>query len=101
MPDLKTWIPDAAASLTDWLREGEADVGTVRVVDATLVWDEDAEDKPILRLSVVLANPSGETWPVDDIVELHGRIENHVAETGLEAPLHVGLAAEAPEEVDP
>lgn len=95
-----TAIPKEAEDLRSWLLSGCADGGEVRVADATVAWDEDAEGEPILRFSVVLANPAEETWPVDEVLAFHRRVDEKASEVGLAAPRYVGIQAETPEEFD-
>jgi hypothetical protein len=100
MIDSQAPVPAAAAALRKWLSEGRANVGEVRVVGVDVGWDEDAEGQPILRFNVALADPSSETWPVEDIAEFHRRFEEHAAEVGLDVSRYVGLATETQEELD-
>ncbi len=100
MADTRVAVPELAEALKSWLVDGNADVREVRVVSARVAWDEDAEGEPILRFNVALANPSQETWPVDDVVEFHRRVEDHADEMRLEVPLYVGLEAETSDELD-
>jgi hypothetical protein len=95
-----TALPALVEELRTWLVSGHADVGEVHVVGAQVAWDEDSEGEPILRFNVRLANPSHDTWPVDDVVEFHNRVEEHADEVGLEASLYVGLEAETSDELD-
>lgn len=100
MADTTTSIPKEAETLKSWLRDGNADVGEVRVVEVDAAWDEDAEGEPILRFTISLANPSGETWPVEEVVEFHRHVEDHAAELGLAVPRYIGIQAETSEDFD-
>ncbi len=100
MADALATIPAPAVSLRDWLVGGGPNVGEVRVAGADVAWDEDAEGESILRFRVTLADPSAETWPIEDIVEFHRRIEDQTADVGLDVPSYVGLETETQEELD-
>lgn len=100
MAHTATPVPEPAEVLRSWLLEGRADVGEVHVVGADVEWDDDADGNPILRFNVLLANPSGETWSVDDIVEFHRRVEDQALDLGLDTPRYVGVQAETSEELD-
>ncbi len=100
MADATTTIPKEAETLRSWLVSGNADVGEVHVVGADLAWDEDSEGQPILRFNVALANPSDETWRIDDVVEFHRKVEDQASELGLAVPRYVGIQAEEPEDLD-
>jgi hypothetical protein len=101
MAGSSTSIPEAAEALRMWLLEGGANVGAVNVVDADVVWDEDAEGEPILRFLVTLVDPTEETWPIGDVLEFHRRVDSRAVEIGLEAPWYVGLETQTQDELDP
>lgn len=101
MASVSTELPAAAKALQGWLLEGKADREGVRVVDANVAWDEDADAQPILRFVVSLADPEGETWPIDEILAFHRQVDEQARNLGLDVPRYVGLEAEVGEEVDP
>lgn len=81
-----------------WIRSQE--VGSLKVLDVKTRLDEDASGQSALFFDLVLADPASgqETWPVDEVLELQRRIDDHAAEVGLEPPWHVTLLPESPGE---
>lgn len=93
-------LPPQARDVERWLRDGLGDVGDVRVVDASVSWDEDADGEPILRFVVTLADPPGDTWPVDDYLRFRGAMSQRASEVELQAPWHVSVQPETAEQYD-
>lgn len=96
-----TVLPPAAEDVRGWLLEGRANTGQVRVVDVALAWDEDPVGEPLLLFLVTLDDPRDETWPVEEVVEFHRRLDEKAKELGLEPAWHVRLESQTQDEFDP
>ncbi|MBA2578752.1 MAG: hypothetical protein H0V05_19285 [Euzebyaceae bacterium] len=96
-----TALPPAAEVVRDWLLKGNAETGDVRVVDVVGAWDEDSQGEPIVRFLVTLADPRAETWPVEEVLEFHRRLNEKARELDLATAWHVGLQAQTQEEFEP
>lgn len=64
--------------LPDALRDRTA--GTTRVVSARVRLGADSEGCPALFVTLVLSDPPGDTWPVDDIWELRRSVQTVMSE---------------------
>jgi hypothetical protein len=53
---------------------------SVRAVDFRV--DEDSEGNDALIVDVVLPDPVGETWPLDDVLKLHRMIDDAAIDVG-------------------
>jgi hypothetical protein len=72
--------------LPDALRDRTA--GKTRVIAARTNVGEDSEGRPALFITLVLSDPPGETWPVDDLWALRRDVQSIIAEVdpSLELP---------------
>lgn len=101
MTRIRSDLPTYAEALRAWISEGSANTGSIRVSEAGVSWDEDAEGLPILRFLVQLSDPSDETWPLEEILEFHSRINARAEELEFDEPRYVEVANEGAEELEP
>lgn len=76
---------------------------SLRVLSATLRMDEDANGERAAFIELVLPDPpSGEdTWPLDEVLDLHEQIDGVARSLEVPIPWHVTLRQETVEEPDP
>jgi hypothetical protein len=68
--------------------------GRTRVVDAhSFVTDED--DEEVTYLDLVLADPSGDAWPLEDVLQLRRAILEVATAFALDSPLYVRLSPQS------
>ena len=72
--------------------DGGADVGSIRVRAVDVVRDADWEGSAILRFNVGLQAPRGATWPVEETLTFHDRVNQMAQELDLPLPWHVRIA---------
>jgi len=93
----------AVEELPDILR-GER-VGSTRVSDVRVKWDQDSAGLLALFIILMLSNPKkGQaTWPVDHLWELRRVVRSRVREVApdLDAPWFVAFEPEEADELDP
>lgn len=76
-------------------------VGGTVVSDVRIRRGEDAEGDAALFVVLVLKNPEGETWPIDDIWELRRIARERISPFRLDSPWFLELEPEEPDELDP
>lgn len=81
--------------------EGES-FGSTRVERARSTVDRDDEDELATYLDLVLNDPAGDTWPLEEILELRRTALRVAGEVGLDTPVYVRLSPETdvPQEDD-
>jgi hypothetical protein len=99
MNQLATLDDDTLDKFRDRVRELAA--GGLRVKGVDFRVGEDSEGNDALFVDVVLPDPAGETWPVDDVLELHRRIDDAAVELGVPVPWIVMPRQETREDYDP
>jgi D-mannonate dehydratase len=72
---------------------------SVRAVDFRV--DEDSEGNDALIVDVVLPDPVGETWPLDDVLKLHRMIDDAAIDVGVPIRWIVIPRQETQEDYDP
>jgi hypothetical protein len=84
--------------LPDALRDRTA--GATRVIEARAHVGEDSEGRTALFVTLVLSNPAGDTWPVDDLWELRRGVQSVIAEVDpdLDLPWFVTFEPENAEQ---
>jgi hypothetical protein len=63
--------------------------GSTRVVAAIASVGRDADDDPATWLDLVLTDPRGETWPLEDMVALRREMVEVAAEADIDTVLYV------------
>lgn len=93
-------LPEEAKEVARWADHQR--VGAVRVVSATAARGEDASGEPALLFDVVLAGPEPdeETWPVEDVLALHERIDDEARKRRLSLRWVVRLIPERDVELE-
>ena len=101
MARVESAVREVAGELLGFVRG--LDVGSLDVRRAALRLDEGAFGDDTLFIDVTLADPpaGSETWPVDDVLELHRLIADKAIALELPVPWHVTLRQETPEEPEP
>lgn len=64
----ETALEQHALALVEWLRDRR--YGSVRVIDVVATVITDVQDDLAIQLDVTLNDPAGDTWPVDDLLDL-------------------------------
>jgi hypothetical protein len=75
--------------------------GGLRVQDVDFRVDEDSEGNDALFVDVVLPDPAGETWPIDDVLELHRLIDDAAIDVRVPIRWIVMPRQETREDYDP
>lgn len=101
MTRVETPIQETAEDLREWIQG--LTVGSVSVRKVTFRFDGNASGELALFFDLTLSDPSpgAETWPLNDVLELHSRIDDRVGEANISLPWHVTLQPESPDEPDP
>lgn len=90
-------VDEPAERLREWLADGR--FGSLRPLDVRLRRDEDPDEQPAWFLDVELPHPEpGETWPLDDLVVLHGAVRDKALELGVAWPWYVSVRPDIDEE---
>lgn len=86
--------------ILDWLRAER--FGSLEVVDATGRLEEDADGVLALYLDVTLPAPQGDTWDLDETLELRRAVRRNVVDSGVDLPFYVRLRPDVnePQEED-
>lgn len=73
--------------------------GTVEIMDAEAHLDTDSRGDPMVVLSLTLNDPKGDTWPLDEILDLRHSIRDEMRLHPSVADLHpyFSLSPEHPE----
>lgn len=81
--------------------QGES-FGGIRVKTARSFVSRDDEDELATYLDLVLNDPAGDTWPLEEVLELRRTALRIAGEVGLDTPVYVRLSPEtdAPQEDD-
>lgn len=84
--------------LPDALRDQTA--GDTRVIGARATVGEDSEGRSALFITLVLSDPTGDTWPVDDLWELRRSVQSVIAEVdpALALPWFITFEPESAEQ---
>jgi hypothetical protein len=87
--------------LPDALRDQRA--GTTRVVSARARLGADSEGRTAIFVTLVLADPEGETWPVDDLWELRRSVQAVInrVDPELDVPWFMEYEPESTEQLEP
>jgi hypothetical protein len=87
--------------LPDALRDRTA--GSTRVIAARVRDGEDSEGRPALFVTLVLSDPQGDTWPVDDLWELRRDVQSVISKVNpdLETPWFIAFEPEHAEQQEP
>lgn len=95
-------VQDQAREAAHRLRDSVAklEVGSIRVRDASLRFDENALGEVAAFLDLTLSDPrsGADTWPLDEVLDLHRQVDLQAERAGLTPPWHVTLRRESPEE---
>jgi hypothetical protein len=77
-------------------------VGSLRVLDVDVTVDTDVSEAPAIFLDLTLPDPptGSPTWPIDDVLALHDKVDVIAGEMHLDGPWYVRLRPEHEEEVD-
>ena len=88
-----TTVDDRAWSLAGDLVDKA--FGTVEVAKAWVTTGLDADGDRATFLDLVLKNPVGDTWPVEDMLELRRAVASAASRADLESVLYVRVSPEA------
>lgn len=95
-----TEIAPAARELGTWLSEQR--FGGLRLLDVRLDLAFDLSGDEVLYLDVVLPTPPpGDTWPLDEIIEMRMAVRDKALELGVAWPWHVRVRPETEEPEPP
>lgn len=85
-----------------WKQLVGQEFGEIRVLDAGGEIGSDVDGDSILRVRLKVTDPQkDETWSLDDVYSLRGRIEQLVADSPVDLPsLAVELYPESPDEAE-
>lgn len=75
--------------IVDWLRRER--FGSLEVVDVAGRLEEDADGILALYLDVTLPAPQGDTWDLDETLELRRAVRRKVVGSGVGLPFYVRL----------
>lgn len=80
-----------AKSYAEWVR-GRT-FGSTRVLDSSGFVDLDADEELAIYLVVTMSDPSAgsETWPIEDVLEIHRTLIAKAAAEELAMPLYVQM----------
>jgi len=86
-------LDDFASGLID------RDFGTIHVSGATAYLDEDSAGEVGTFFVLVLSDPEGDTWPLDDVFELRRSIRTEALAQNLSGPFYFEFRPTTPEEL--
>lgn len=101
MARVDSTVEEAARQLLEFV--WSLRVGSLHVRGADLRFDEDAAGDQALFIDLTLSDPptDNETWPLDEVLELHRVIDVEAVRLGLAVPWHVTLRQESSEGLVP
>lgn len=73
--------------------------GATGVARASAYLDEDSVGEVGTFFELVLDDPEGETWPVEDLFDLRRQIREAALDAGLSGPFYFDLTADGPEDI--
>jgi hypothetical protein len=76
--------------------------GRIRIEDAGIYLDDDANGLTAVFLDLTLSNPpdGADTWPIDDVLALHDALNEDARRLRFGLPWHVRLSAVDEEPLD-
>lgn len=85
-------LNDAAEKLAGWLEGRRYGATVVRGSGATVMRDEDGERS--IYLSLVLSDPVGPEWPVEDVMALQREVVHQAGPAGITCSVYLSIQPE-------
>jgi hypothetical protein len=89
---------DRVEPLVDWL--GNRRFGSTGVLDVKVSAMQDEDGGLALHLRIVLDDPRGETWPIEDVMALQRDVLGHARGLGITEAVYLSLEPETAPQAD-